>query len=109
VKYWTKLNAGAADAAPFVEPEAQADLEDAFVWYEEQRSGLGSEFLAEVARVFQVVEEAPEHYPVVRGVTRRALVHRFPFGVFYILGPERVAVTAVLHGRRDPRRWQQRR
>jgi plasmid stabilization system protein ParE len=93
----------------FVEPEAQAELEDAFVWYEEQRSGLGSEFLDEVARVFRVVEEAPEHYPIVRGVTRRALVHRFPFGVFYILGPDRVAVTAVLHGRRDPRRWQQRR
>ena len=31
-----------------LEPEAQADLAEAFDWYEAQRTGLGSEFLAEV-------------------------------------------------------------
>jgi hypothetical protein len=29
-------------------PEAQADLAEAYAWYESQRGGLGSEFLAEV-------------------------------------------------------------
>ena len=93
----------------YVEPEAAADLDAAFRWYETQRPGLGSEFLAEVAHVFSQVEEAPLRYPILRGMTRRALVRRFPYAVFYVLEPDLVAVTAVLHGRRDPRRWEERR
>jgi len=29
-----------------VAPEAQIDLDDAYVWYERQRPGLGEEFLS---------------------------------------------------------------
>ena len=90
-------------------PEAKADLADAFAWYEGQRTGLGSEFLAQVALILESIEKAPERYPIVRGATRRALMRRFPYAVFYVLDPDVVAVTAVMHGRRDPRRWQSRR
>jgi plasmid stabilization system protein ParE len=93
----------------FLEPEARDDLAEAFTWYERQRPGLGSEFLAEVARVLEVIEHAPERYAIVRGRTRRVLVHRFPYAVFYILDPDLIAVSAVMHGHRDPRRWQTRR
>ena len=92
-----------------LEPEAEEDLAAAFDWYEMQRAGLGSEFLAEVAHVLETIEAKPEHYPVLRGRTRRALVRRLPFGVFYIVDPDLVAVTACMHARRDPRRWQSRR
>ena len=71
--------------------------------------GLGSEFLAQVALSLESIETAPERYPIVRGTTRRALMRRFPYAVFYILDPHVIAVTAVMHGRRDPRRWQSRR
>ncbi len=92
-----------------LEPEAQADVAEAFAWYETQRVGLGSEFLAEVARVLERIEQLPESYAVLRGQTRRALVHRFPYAVFYVLDPDVIGVTAVMHGRRDPRRWHERR
>ena len=92
-----------------LEPEAKADLAEAFDWYESRRRGLGSEYLAEVARVLESVERNPEAYPIVHGQTRRALVRRFPYAVFYVVDPALVAVTAVMHGRRDPRRWQERR
>ena len=92
-----------------LEPEAQADLGEAFLWYETQRLGLGSEFFAEVALVLERIERMPESFVFIRGQTRRALLHRFPYAVFYVLDPDVVAVTAVMHGRRDPRRWQERR
>jgi toxin ParE1/3/4 len=91
-----------------LEPEAEADIAEAFDWYETQRPGLGSEYLAEVARVLETLERRPEQFPVVQGRTRRALVRRFPFGVFYIVDPDLIAVTACMHSRRDPRRWQRR-
>jgi plasmid stabilization system protein ParE len=90
-------------------PEAQADLLEAFDWYEGQRPGLGSEFFAEVARVLQRIEDGPFGYAVVQGDTRRAVVRRFPYSVFFIVDPDVIDVTAVMHGRRDPRRWQARR
>lgn len=92
-----------------LEDEAQADLGDAFRWYESQREGLGSEFLAAVALVLEHIDENPVAYPIIRGTTRRALVRRFPYAVFYLVDPDVVAVTAVMHGRRDPRQWQERR
>ena len=92
-----------------LESEAKADLVEAFDWYENQRPGLGSEYLAEVASVLEDIERNPEAYAIVQGQTRRALVRRFPYAVFYVVDPELVAVTAVMHGRRDPRRWQERR
>jgi len=92
-----------------LEPWARADVTDAFAWYEQQRVGLGSEFLAELARVLTAIEQHPEHNAIVRGQTRRALVRRFPYGVFYVIDRDEIAVTAVMHGRRDPLRWQSRR
>ena len=92
-----------------LEPWARADVAEAFVWYEQQRAGLGSEFLAEIARILTTIEQHPEQHAIVRGQTRRALVRRFPYGVFYIIDRDDIAVTAVMHGRRDPLRWQSRR
>ena len=89
-------------------PEAEQDLSDAAVWYEEQRSGLGEQFLDEVLAVVSSVAETPRQYPVVHRRIRRALMRRFPFGVYYRAEDGSVVVLAVLHGSRDPRCWKSR-
>jgi hypothetical protein len=33
------------------------------------------------------------------------LLRRFPYLVLYAVEAERILITAVFHGRRDPRRW----
>ncbi len=40
---------------------------------------------------------------------RKARVPRFPYVVYYVPLTEVIVVIAILHGRRDPRRWQTRR
>ncbi len=88
---------------------ALQDMDDAYAWYELQRSGLGEEFLKAVDHVMTTVVESPLRYRVLVLDTRHALVHRFPYRVLYrILGDELV-VVACFHARRDPRRWDQRR
>ena len=57
-------------------PEAELDLADASVWYEEQSPGLGHQFLDEVLTSFSTIAESPLIYPVVHRNTRRALMHR---------------------------------
>jgi plasmid stabilization system protein ParE len=71
-------------------------------WYEAQRPGLGPDFLAEVAAIFSYLEAFPEAHAAIRGETRRAIVHRFPYSAFYVVDPDSISVTGVLHFRRDP-------
>jgi plasmid stabilization system protein ParE len=88
--------------------EADQDLAAAASWYEQQRAGLGHEFLDEALSVFQLIAEQPLKYPVVHRDTRRALMTRFPFGVYFRVEQSQIVVVAVIHGSRHPRRWQNR-
>ena len=58
------------------------DLAGAYGWYEEQRAGLGEEFLTAVSTSFEAIGEFPEMFARVHGDVRRAVVSRFPYAVF---------------------------
>ena len=92
----------------YIRPEAETDIEEAALWYEEQRQGLGQEFLDEVLGLCKTISENPAMYPVAHRRTRRALIRRFPFGVYFRIEDEQVIVVAVMHGSRHPRNWRQR-
>ena len=87
---------------------AAREVDAAYRWYERQRPGLGREFLAEVDRAFAALRAAPEQYPIVQGRTRRLLLTRFPYGVFFRASVEEIVVAAVVHSRRDPWVWHRR-
>jgi plasmid stabilization system protein ParE len=91
-----------------VRPEAEADIGDAYAWYEAQLPGLGQRFLGEVSRCFDQIQSAPKRYQPVRAEARRALLRRFPYGVFFVSDDRQVSVLAVLHMARDPALWQER-
>ena len=93
---------------PIFRPAAAADVEDAYRWYEDQRAGLGEEFLAAVSNVIESLGTFPESFPVVHRQTRRVNLRRFPYSLFYRIIDDQVIVVACMHGRRHPRRWQSR-
>ena len=88
-----------------VEPEAELDLEHAVNWYDDQRPGLGQQFLECVEVVFDRIREMPELHAIVHRTARLTLVKRFPYAVCYIFDGEKVYVIAVFHGHRDPNVW----
>jgi plasmid stabilization system protein ParE len=92
-----------------VRPAAANDLTSAYRWYEERRLGLGEELLLEVQAAIERMLLLPLSFPVVHRETRRALIRRFPYGVFFRLDGDTVIVVAVYHLRRNPRLWMQRR
>lgn len=94
---------------PIVRPAASADVEDAYRWYEAQQTGLGEEFLAAADAVMKSVVANPLQFPVIHRQTRRALFHRYPYGIYYRIVSDQIIVVACMHGRRNPRRWQSRR
>lgn len=91
-----------------IRPPAEADIEAAFRWYEEQSSGLGAEFVRAVDAVLASITREPSAYPVAYRQARRALLRRFPYAVYYLPFSDRIEVAACVHYRRHPRRWRSR-
>lgn len=91
-----------------IRPEAEAEMAEAFDWYEDRVPGLGYDFLLCVEAVFNAILRDPQHYPQVHRIIRRALARRFPYQVLFIEDDERVVVLSVFHAKRNPKRWQQR-
>ena len=89
-------------------PEAEQDLADAAAWYEEQQPGLGHEFLDEVEAMLSSIAETPLMFPSVHRNTRRAVIQRFPFSVYFRANSPSIVVIAIMHGSRNPRRWKNR-
>ena len=88
-----------------VRPLAEADLEDAARWYEDERAGLSERFLSDVDRTIARISERPFEFPAVSGDVRRAMLHTFPYAVYFRTSGEAVVVLAVLHLRRNPKVW----
>ena len=87
------------------EPPADVDVEAAFEWYENEREGLGLEFLDELRAAYNRIVDGPLKYQELRGGIRRALLRRFLYAVYFAIEGE-VVVVAVLHASRDPAEWQ---
>ena len=94
---------------PGFRPEVRDDLDEAYLWYEAQRPGPGEEYLAAVRVVPDRIATSPERQAVVTRDVRRSLIRRFSAAVDDRIEADRILVLAVVHGRRDPRRWQSRR
>lgn len=86
-------------------PAARAELIEAHAWYESQRAGLGDELVAIVAATIDRIRNHPELYPVVEQDVRRAVLTRFPYGLFYRAEPDAIRVLAVFHHKRNPVVW----
>ena len=84
------------------------DLVEALAWYERQRQGLGDEFLRAVRDTYPAITQRPNSFAVVHRDVRRALVGRFPYGVYFRVLSTKIVVTAIMHGSRHPKHWQSR-
>ena len=94
--------------ALIVRPDAELDLAEAYSWHEVRVSGLGSDFLLSIDASLSSIQRTPEMYPIVYKNVRRGLVRRFPYGTFYVVEEDRIAILGILHARRDPKTWQDR-
>jgi hypothetical protein len=91
-----------------IEPEAEAELEEAGDRYDESVPGLGLDFLLEMRKRTLELAEAPLSYPVFGGVADVRCAHavgRFPHLIVYMTMGDAVHVLAFMHPRRRPSYW----
>ena len=92
------------------EPEASAELDEAVRWYEDQRPGLGGDFLEAIDTALSKIRRWPllgSHVPDVPAdlPVRRVPVPRFPYHIVYLETPEAIRILAFAHDRRLPGYW----
>ena len=88
--------------------DARDDLRQVRDYYEQQRESLGRRFVSAVVDAIDVITERPGSFPQVHADLRRAIVKRFPYGVFFRVVGDVVRVVAIIHLHRDPGAWRRR-
>ncbi len=89
-------------------PLADADAREAKAYYGGRSSKSADRFIDAPAAAVALISERPYACQRVDGETRRAVLRRFPYAVYYRVTDDAVIVLAV-HGRQDPAQWRARR
>lgn len=88
--------------------EARDDIAAAIGGFKDISPVLSDRFVAELERVYANVADYPQMYPVVYKNFRRALLRRFPYSVFYVVGNSMILIVGVMHQARDESTWKRR-
>ncbi|MDD5600015.1 MAG: type II toxin-antitoxin system RelE/ParE family toxin [Victivallaceae bacterium] len=81
------------------------EFEDAVEYYESCEPELGKEFVLSVQEALRYISEYPQAWPVVRKEIRRYLISRFPYAILYYVDNDLVTVIAIMHSKRQPDYW----
>ncbi len=87
---------------------ALQELADASLWYENERPGLGEEFVEAVDLLLAGVQSNPQFFREVLPPIRRVLMKRFPYLVFFYEGNGQIVVLSIHHAKRNPAVWRSR-
>jgi len=94
-------------------PDAEAGIGSAVRWYQRTDPDVALRFLLETRATIKRIRQYPNSFPRISGVIRRAVLHRFPYSIFFALMKEFVIVMAIRHQRQSAilrwRRWHRRR
>lgn len=83
---------------------AQAELDDAFEWYEAQQKNLGVQFINEFEAAIKRISTY-QSYVLIGNEVRRCLIKRFPNGILYGNDSKAIVIIAVAHLHRKPSYW----
>jgi toxin ParE1/3/4 len=82
---------------------AEADLKIAADWYAGQKAGLELDFISEIEKSIQRIQQNPLQFAVVRKQIRMSIVKRFPYGIYFYIAGDFINVFAVFHFSRNPK------
>ena len=85
--------------------DAENDIDEAYIWYESKQRGLGLDFISEVDNAILYIKENPESYRKIFLETRRFIVNRFPYGLYYLIDKKHnlINVIGVINFKRNPK------
>lgn len=89
---------------------AEDDIEEAFLWYEDQKNNLGYSFEDHVNKAVDSIQNNPLKTQIRYSNTRVFFLKKFPFGIHFQVNEQEkfILIVAVFHTSRDPEKWTER-
>lgn len=87
-----------------LQSDAIIDIQDAFDWYENQRSGLGYELIEEIEEGLERLSRNPQHYSATSEKYRKLRIKRFPYLIIFEIEEIKVIINAVRRVSQEPKR-----
>lgn len=85
-----------------IRPLATFEIIDAYDWYEEQREGLGAEFLEELDHFYEALYTNPFTYSFYDEPVRQGKINRFPYTIVYEIFETTIIIYSVFMFRQNP-------
>lgn len=85
-----------------IRPLATIEIIEAYDWYEEQRTGLGEEFLEELDRFYEILNKNPYTFSYYDEPVRNGIIKRFPYTVAYEIIEVTIVIYSVFMVRQHP-------
>ena len=95
------MNVGFLEAAEY-------ELQCAMDYYNQQKQGLGHEFIAEIKTTVGRIADFPEAWQQLSKRPRHCLTRRFPYGVIYQIRDKEILIIAVSYLHQKPMYWKDR-
>jgi plasmid stabilization system protein ParE len=89
-------------------PAAREELIEAAAFYERAAVGLGDDFLDDVERAIETLQEHPRIGSPAGRRFRKLHIRRFPFNLIYADRTDEIVIVAVAHQRKRPGYWRRR-
>ena len=89
-------------------PDARAELRAARIWYFERSPLSAIAFAQTIDNAISRIRVAPNSYPLAGHDTRKFVLQRFPFNIFYRFQEAEIIIVAVAHQKRLPGYWSSR-
>ena len=91
-----------------ITPFAESDIKQSIKYYNSKSERLGKIFIEEVDSIFERIKYNPELFPIAFDKTRKAIVKRFPYNVYFVITNSKIFITAVFNTWRQPKIWKNR-
>jgi plasmid stabilization system protein ParE len=90
--------------------DAEAEIDSAILFLNEQSPGLGNRYLDEVSQTLEAIVVQPLRFAKLETLPsdepyRRALLKTFPYAVVFEVIEHDIHVVAVVHTSREPNYW----
>jgi plasmid stabilization system protein ParE len=82
---------------------AAAEVVGAIAWYAQPEINQANAFVRELERTEAHLSANPALYQRVEEEIRRAVLHRFPYSLFYVIEQNDVVVLACMHHHQKPK------
>jgi plasmid stabilization system protein ParE len=90
-----------------VNQEADADVANIYLYYEETLSGLGDKFLTNLSHCFDQLKANPQFYSFIdsdkNNSLRDIVIKDFPYVIIYEISGDEVIIYAVHNWRKNPK------